>query len=99
MSSPYRVGDHVAVRKAFPPGHVRAPYFIRGKSGQVDQVVGQYGNPEELAYGRKDSGRLALYRVRFQQSEVWSDYEGPDKDTIIIDVYENWLTPAEGTSL
>lgn len=94
----YSVGDPVAVRKAFPPGHVRAPFFIRGKMGIVDQIVGSYGNPEELAYGRTQTGKLVLYRVRFNQAEVWADYEGPEKDSIIIDIYENWLDPVDGVS-
>ena len=95
MSSTFSIGDAVAVRKAFPPGHVRAPFFIRGKSGTVDQIVGTYGNPEELAYGRKNSPTLTLYRVRFNQADVWVNYEGPERDSIVIDIYENWLDPTE----
>ena len=92
----YSVGESVSVRRAIPPGHVRAPFFIRGKSGIVDQVVGTYGNPEELAYGRSHADELTLYRVRFVQAQVWADYEGPEKDSIVIDIYENWLDPVEG---
>ena len=96
MSSSFAVGDAVAVRKAYPPGHVRAPFFIRGKSGRVDKVIGEYDNPEELAYGRKSTAALTLYRVRFNQTDVWADYKGPAKDSIIIDIYENWLDPDAG---
>lgn len=92
----YSIGDSVAVRVAFPPGHVRAPFFIRGKSGTVDQVVGAYGNPEELAYGRKDTPPLTLYRVRFNQADIWTDYQGPAKDSLVVDIYENWLDPLDG---
>lgn len=92
----YAIGETVAVRKAYPPGHVRAPFFIRGRLGIVDQVVGQYGNPEELAYGRTKTDKLTLYRVRFNQADIWADYEGPAKDSIVIDIYENWLDPADG---
>lgn len=95
----YSVGDPVAVRAAFPPGHVRAPFFIRGKSGVVDQIVGAFNNPEELAYGRKGDAPLMLYRVRFDQADVWADYQGPAKDSLVIDIYENWLNPVEGSSL
>lgn len=94
----YSVGDPVVVRKAYPPGHVRAPFFIRGKSGVIDQIVGRYANPEELAYGRAETGDVMLYRVKFDQAHVWTDYEGPEKDTIVIDIYENWLDPSTGES-
>lgn len=94
----YSVGDNVLVRRAYPPGHVRAPFFIRGKTGVVDQVVGRYKNPEELAYGRMDADQLTLYRVKFSQSHVWKDYEGAVKDSLIIDIYENWLDPTAKAS-
>ena len=96
MSKSYLVGDAVDVRIAYPPGHIRAPFFIRGKSGTIDQVVGDYHNPEELAYGRKGTEKLMLYRVRFNQKNVWSNYTGPSKDSLIVDIYENWLKPNEG---
>ena len=35
MSERYAPGDRVRVRRAYPPGHVRAPYFTRGKVGEV----------------------------------------------------------------
>ena len=55
MSSPeahaprFRPGDLVAVRAAYPPGHVRTPFYVRGMSGVVERLCGVYGNPEELA--------------------------------------------------
>ena len=55
MSSPeahaprFRPGDRVAVRAAYPPGHVRRPFYVRGMSGVVERLCGVYGNPEELA--------------------------------------------------
>lgn len=96
MNAQFKVGDSVRVRRAFPPGHVRAPYFSRGKTGVVDEVAGAYRNPEELAYGQYDGDALPLYRVLFRQSDLWPDYDGPAGDTTIIDIYENWLEPAEG---
>jgi hypothetical protein len=96
VSERFAVGDTVRVRVAYPPGHVRTPYFARGKTGVVDAVAGTYHNPEDLAYGRYDDAVLPLYRVRFQQSDVWPNYDGPAGDTMIVDIYENWLEPAEG---
>ncbi len=93
MTARFNIGDTVRVRRAFPPGHVRTPYFARGKSGVVDAIAGAYRNPEELAYGRYDGPALPLYRVRFKQADLWPGYDGPAKDTTIVDIYENWLEP------
>ena len=84
-------GDRVRVRRAFPPGHTRAPFFTRGKAGRIAAAAGAYRNPEELAYGVYDGARLPLYRVRFLQAELWPDYAGPPQDSLYVDIYENWL--------
>lgn len=93
----FAIGAAVRVREAFPPGHVRTPFFIRGKVGVVESLAGRYRNPEELAYGRPGEPRLPLYRVRFRQRDVWADYAGPAHDTAVVDIYANWLDPAEGS--
>lgn len=92
----FAIGDVVLVRRAYPPGHVRTPYFARGKSGVVESIAGAYHNPEELAYGRYYGATLPLYRVRFRQADLWPDYGGPASDTAVVDIYEHWLEPAEG---
>jgi nitrile hydratase len=88
------VGAPVRVRRAWPPGHVRAPWYLRGCRGSVCRVVGEFGNPEEMAYGRYDAPKLILYRVRFRQDDVWPDYAGPPRDTLEVEIYENWLEEA-----
>jgi nitrile hydratase len=92
----FAVGAAVRIRRAFPPGHVRAPFYLRGCNGAVSHIVGEMGNPEELAYGRGDAPRVMVYRVRVRQTDIWDDYAGPARDTLIVDVFENWLEPAEG---
>ena len=84
-------GDLVRVREADPIGHVRTPYYIRGKSGVIERLCGAYPNPEELAYARPGLPRQPLYRVRFRQSDVWQDYRGKDGDTVDIEIYQHWL--------
>lgn len=37
MSARFGPGDAVRVRVAYPPGHVRTPYYIRGREGVVDR--------------------------------------------------------------
>jgi nitrile hydratase len=93
VESRFRPGDRVAVRVAYPLGHVRTPYYIRGKSGVVDRLCGAFGNPEELAYARTGLPRQPLYRVRFGQDDVWPDYDGQPADTVDIEIYQHWLEP------
>lgn len=88
-------GARVRVRPADPPGHTRAPGFVRGRSGVVIEVAGCYRNPEQLAYGIRDGARLALYRVAFRQVDLWPSYAGPASDTVYVDIYDNWLEPED----
>jgi nitrile hydratase subunit beta len=90
----FKPGDRVHVRCAAPPGHIRTPWYIRGHSGEVERLCGAFPNPEELAYNRDGLPAQPLYRVRFRQREIWPDYDGPDGDTIDIEIYQHWLEEA-----
>ena len=87
----FHVGDRVSVRAAYPIGHVRTPYYVRGKYGMVERVCGAFPNPEELAYARRGLPAQPLYRVRFLQCEVWPDYAGQPFDVLEVDIYQHWL--------
>ena len=90
----FGTGDRVHVLRMYPLGHVRIPWYIRGKSGVVERLCGAYPNPEELAYHRSGLPAKPLYRVRFRQRDVWPDYRGSAADTVDVEVYEHWLEPA-----
>lgn len=82
--------EQVRVKPYCPPGHVRTPYYLRGKTGEIERILGPFGNPEELAYGRRED-RRTLYRVRFTMAEIWgAEAENPD-DTIEAEIFEHWL--------
>ena len=87
-------GERVQVRAHFPPGHVRAPYYTRGQTGEVVQITGPFPNAEERAYGRPGATE-PLYRVRFRQHDLWPDYTGCADDTLVADIYEHWLEPED----
>jgi nitrile hydratase beta subunit-like protein len=91
----FRAGDPVRVRFADPPGHIRTPWYIRGHAGVVERICGSFGNPEELAFNRPGTPREPLYRVRFRQSEIWTDYRGPATDTVDIEIFQHWLEPGD----
>lgn len=90
----FSVGQKVRVMKAYPVGHVRTPFCIRGCTGEVERICGAFRNPEELAQMRSGEPRIPLYRVRFRQKDVWPDYAGPDGDAVEVELYEHWLEAA-----
>ena len=93
MSGGFRPGDRVRVRDDYPIGHIRTPVYIRGKTGRVEKYFGDFGNPETLAYCLPSNDR-ALYKVRFDQRELWPAYNGGERDTVELDIYEHWLEKA-----
>jgi nitrile hydratase len=90
----HRPGERVRVRAAYPPGHVRTPFYVRGHTGIIERLCGSYPNPEELAYARPGLPAQPLYRVRFLQRELWPDYAGSAMDTVDVEVYQHWLEAA-----
>ena len=94
VPSSFQAGDRVRVALAFPPGHIRTPYFLRGKTGVVVRDYGAFPNPERLAYGMNGLPALPLYMVRFGMDEVWAgNGTYAPVDTVTADIYEPWLTP------
>lgn len=90
----FSMGKRVRVRRLAPLGHCRAPFYIRGKSGVVERICGHFHDPQELAYGLRDGAKLALYRVRFALSDLWTDETGfGGEDTVDVELYESWLEP------
>ena len=87
MTGSYAVGERVRVLAGDPPGHVRTPWYVRGKAGVIERVCGTFENPERLAYGRSGDRRV-LYRVRFDAAELWP--EG-GRDVVEVEIYEHWL--------
>jgi len=90
----FKPGARVQVRRADPPGHIRTPWYIRGHVGEIERLCGSFPNPEELAYNRPGLPAQPLYRVRFRQHELWTDYRGPAQDTVEVEIYQHWLEPA-----
>lgn len=84
------IGKHVRVKDMMPPGHIRTPAYLRGKSGIVERKLGPFGNPEQQAYGRKGDLR-DLYRVRFTMAEVWGAKAERPNDTLEAEIYAHWL--------
>ena len=91
----FEIGQEVRVREEYRPGHIRTPFYIRGKHGVIADSVGEFENPESLARGEDGLPKQPLYRVRFQQDDAWPEYAGPAGDTLDIEIYEHWLESGE----
>lgn len=88
----FKRGDRVKVKFEDRPGHIRTPWYVRGKTGWIERVYGEFLNPESLAFGRDGMPKKALYLVAFNQSDLWDKANQVDK--LLVDIYEHWLDPA-----
>ncbi|SFO06045.1 nitrile hydratase [Roseovarius lutimaris] len=84
------MAERVRVRAMMPPGHVRAPVYLRGKEGVIERPLGAFHNPEQLAYGLS-AEKKPLYRVRFRMAELWGETAENPNDTLDAEIYEHWL--------
>ena len=95
MTALYAPGDRVRVKRLFPPGHCRTPFYTRGHAGTVLGIADRQPDPEELAYGRDGLPKVPVYRVSFPQRLLWPDYDGSPSDRAVVDLFEPWLEPDE----
>ncbi len=70
------------------PCHIRTPYYVRGEAGIVERYLGDFPNPEDLAFARP-AARLPLYHVRFDQPALWR--QGEVGDAVVLEIFEHWL--------
>ena len=88
----FKPGDRVKVKFEDRPGHLRTPWYIRGKPGRIEKVYGDFLNPESLAFGKDGLPKKTLYLVAFNQTDVWGKSAGA-KDKVLVDIYDHWLEP------
>ncbi|MGH1578066.1 SH3-like domain-containing protein [Planktotalea sp.] len=77
-----------------PPGHVRAPAYLRGKTGTIERTIATFKNPEKLAYGLPAEERM-LYRVRFSAQDLWGEAAERADDMIEAEIYAHWINLEE----
>jgi nitrile hydratase len=70
--------------------HIRTPHYVRGETGTILRHLGDFPNPEDLAFARP-AAATALYHVRFDQPSLWG--EGAPGDDIVIELFAHWLEP------
>jgi nitrile hydratase len=88
-------GAAVRVKDDWPetrgPVHIRTPHYVRGRRGTVVRHLGDFPNPEDLAFARPAEAR-PLYHVAFAMESVWDGQGAPDE--LLIEIFEHWLEPA-----
>jgi hypothetical protein len=93
----FSVGDRLRVLLRSPLGHYRVPAYLRGKIGRVvDIIEPRFVDNEAEGFGRNAGIRGYYYLLAFFMSDVWSQYRGPARDELRIEVFQNWLINAEG---
>lgn len=87
----FQAGDQVRVREWHPPGHTRCPGYVRGKTGTVVRLDGNYSLPDIEAHG---SGRREepTYSVRFDARDLWGDDQRGA--CVHVDLWDSYLEPA-----
>lgn len=88
------MAERVRVREMWPPGHVRTPAYLRGKTGVIERRLGTFPNPEALAYGHP-AAPTDLVRVRFTMAEVWGASAERPEDTVDAEIFTHWLEPLD----
>jgi hypothetical protein len=85
-------GQRVRVRDDWPetrgPCHIRTPHYLRGREGTVLRHLGDFPNPEDLAFARP-AARRPLYHVLFDRAALWPDGHGGDD--VLAEVFGHWL--------
>jgi nitrile hydratase subunit beta len=95
----FKIGDPVRVKADKPPGHMRTPWYIRGKVGVIGGYLGSYWNPERSAEGEDGKPDHMVYHVHFDQARLWPGYNGKVSDELVVDLQDHWLDAASTQEL
>jgi hypothetical protein len=86
----FAAGDRVRTRNTHPHTHTRLPRYARDKVGTVELVHGTHVYPDSNARFEGEDPQW-LYTVRFTARELWGR---DDNDSVSIDAFEPYLSPA-----
>ncbi len=90
--TPLAPGARVLVRDDWPetrgPAHIRTPHYLRGREGIVVRHLGDFPNPEDLAFARP-AASLPLYHVLFAPETIW---RAPcSTGSLLVEIFGPWL--------
>ena len=89
----FGVGDRVRVRTMNPPGHNRAPRYVRGHVGAVVGLLGDGRFPDDAAVVGSGARREEIVTVAFAGSELWGA-DAHDGDRVHVDLFVTYLERA-----
>lgn len=82
-------GDRVRVKDEHPPGHIRAPRYVRGRRGVVVHVTPPFQYPDAEAHGLAHEHEPTCH-VRFEARELWGD--GAEENcSVVVDLWRSYL--------
>ena len=84
----FATGARVRARAADPDGHTRLPRYVRGHTGEVIAIRGDWALPDLVVRGEQH--REPVYAVRFAAAELW----GSGSHSVIVDMWESYLKEA-----
>ena len=88
----FKIGDKVRVRTEYIAGHVRAPGYVRGKTGLVVGISPPYPFPDAHAHGLEADDE-PTYDVRFNAEELWPNSAEPAQ--VHVGVFQSYLERVE----
>jgi nitrile hydratase len=86
----FGVGDRVRVRTMNPPGHNRAPRYVRGHVGEVVGLLGDGRFPDAAAVVGSAARREDIVTVAFAGQELWGP-DARDGDRVHVDLFVSYL--------
>jgi nitrile hydratase beta subunit len=88
----FRADDRVRVRRMRPSGHTRCPRYVRGVAGTIRAIRGADALPDAT----DDPPKEPVYSVAFASTDLWGQsVEGTW--TVLVDLWESYLEPAEAS--
>jgi nitrile hydratase subunit beta len=87
----FRLGDAVLARNINPTQYTRLPRYIRGRRGVVILDHGTFVLPDSNVAGL-GARPQHVYGVRFTARELWGQ-QASDRDTLQIDLFDDYLDP------
>ena len=90
MGERFRAGELVVVSRLDPPGHRRAPGYVRGHVGTVVAVHGSHVLPDDVVAHVPEPRVEPVYAVAFAAESLW----GAGDHSVTVNLWESYLAPA-----
>ncbi|HEX6538167.1 MAG TPA: SH3-like domain-containing protein [Candidatus Dormibacteraeota bacterium] len=90
MPDRFATGDRVIVSQADPPGHRRAPRYVRGQVGTITAMHGRHTLPDDVVARVAVPRVEPVYAVAFPAHTLW----GSGDHTVTVNLWETYLDRA-----